>query len=123
VEASARPGKCSSAPATLLQLHADETKRGRIMALFGLINRGLGPMGSFSFGLIATSIGAPWTTASCGLITVAAVAYFAFFRSALGRVHPMIEPITFQRARTDRPGARNSASSLVWVQNGSRRAG
>ena len=42
----------------LLQLHADETNRGRIMSLFGLINRGLGPMGSFPFGLIATVIGA-----------------------------------------------------------------
>jgi hypothetical protein len=36
-----------SSTATLLQIHADETNRGRIMSLFGLINRGLGPMGSF----------------------------------------------------------------------------
>ena len=36
-----------SAIATLLQIHTDETNRGRIMSLFGLINRGLGPMGSF----------------------------------------------------------------------------
>jgi MFS family permease len=45
--------------ATMLQIHADESNRGRIMSLFGLINRGLGPMGSFPFGLIATAIGAP----------------------------------------------------------------
>ena len=74
-----------SATATLLQVHADETNRGRMMSLFGLINRGLGPMGSFPFGLIATSIGAPWTVAACGFLTVAAVAYCAFFRSSLRR--------------------------------------
>ncbi len=36
-----------SAIATLLQIHSDESNRGRMMSLFGLINRGLGPMGSF----------------------------------------------------------------------------
>ena len=45
-----------SAIATLLQIHRDETNRGRIMSLFGLINHGLGPMDSFPFGLIATAM-------------------------------------------------------------------
>jgi hypothetical protein len=45
-----------SAFATLLQIHTDETNRGRIMSLFGLITRGLVPMGSFPFGLIATAM-------------------------------------------------------------------
>jgi MFS family permease len=72
--------------AMLLQLHADETNRGRIMSLFGLINRGLGPMGSFPFGLVATAIGAPWTVAGCGFLTASAVAYFALYRSPLRRV-------------------------------------
>lgn len=39
-----------SSIATSLQMYSDETNRGRIMSLFGLINRGLGPMGSFPFG-------------------------------------------------------------------------
>jgi sugar phosphate permease len=43
-----------SSVATLLQFHTSEQNRGRIMSMFGLINRGLGPMGSFPFGLIAT---------------------------------------------------------------------
>jgi len=47
-----------SSIATLLQVYTDEPNRGRIMSLFGLINRGLGPRGSFPFGLIATLIGA-----------------------------------------------------------------
>lgn len=71
-----------SAIATLLQIHTDETNRGRIMSLFGLINRGLGPMGSFP-GLIATVIGAPWTVAACGFLTVASVAYVVIYRSQL----------------------------------------
>jgi len=69
--------------ATLLQLHADETNRGRIMSLFGLINRGLGPMGSFPFGLVATAIGAPWTVAGCGMLTVITIAYVVLYRSPL----------------------------------------
>jgi predicted MFS family arabinose efflux permease len=69
--------------ATLLQLHADETNRGRIMSLFGLINRGLGPMGSFPFGVVATAMGAPLTVAGCGLLAVGAVAYATLYRSPL----------------------------------------
>jgi hypothetical protein len=46
---------------TLLQIHCDETNRGRIMSRFGLINRGLGPMGSFPFAMIATGM-TPFTT-------------------------------------------------------------
>jgi MFS family permease len=69
--------------ATLLQLHADESNRGRIMSLFGLINRGLGPMGSFPFGLAATAIGAPWTVAGCGALTIGAIAYVVLHRSPL----------------------------------------
>jgi hypothetical protein len=50
-----------SAIVTLLQIRTDETNRGRIMSLFGLINRGLGPMGSFPFALIARAM-IPFTT-------------------------------------------------------------
>jgi hypothetical protein len=58
-----------SSVATLLQIQSAETNRGPMMSLFGLINRGLGPMGSFPFGLVAAAIGAPWTVAICGFIT------------------------------------------------------
>ena len=43
--------------ATLLQIQSAETNRGRRMSLFGLINCGPGPMGSFPFGLVAAAIG------------------------------------------------------------------
>jgi MFS family permease len=77
--------------ATLLQIHIEETNRGRIMSLFGLINRGLGPMGSFPFGLVATAIGAPWTVAACGALTIGLVAYVVLYRSQLRRVRPIGE--------------------------------
>jgi hypothetical protein len=67
----------------LLQIHSEEGNRGRVMSLFGLINRGLGPMGSFPFGLMATAIGAPSTVAICGLLTIALIAYVAFSPSPL----------------------------------------
>jgi len=72
-----------SAVATLLQFHTSEHNRGRIMSMFGLINRGLGPMGSFPFGLIATWIGAPWTVAICGALTIGMVGYVVNFRTSL----------------------------------------
>ena len=72
-----------SSIATLLQVHADETNRGRIMSLFGLINRGLGPMGSFPFGLVATAFGAPATVAGCGILTIVLVGYVAFCQPTL----------------------------------------
>jgi MFS family permease len=72
-----------SAVATLLQVHTSEHNRGRIMALFGMINRGLGPMGSFPFGLVATAIGAPWTVSICGFLTVGLIGYLALGRPQL----------------------------------------
>jgi MFS family permease len=80
-----------SSVATLLQIHADESNRGRVMALFGLINRGLGPMGSFPFGLIATAIGAPWTVATCGILAIVSVAYVVLHQSRLREANLMGE--------------------------------
>jgi MFS family permease len=74
-----------SSTAALLQIHADETNRGRIMSLFGLINRGIGPMGSLPFGMVASAFGAPVTVAACGILTVGAVAYAVLYRSSLRR--------------------------------------
>ena len=60
-----------------------------MMSLFGLINRGLGPMGSFPFGLVAATIGAPWTVAICGLVTVVLTAYMTLLRSDLHSAKPI----------------------------------
>ncbi|HLN84869.1 MAG TPA: MFS transporter, partial [Candidatus Limnocylindrales bacterium] len=80
-----------SSVATLLQMHTDESNRGRIMSMFGLINRGLGPMGSFPFGLLATRLGAPWTVAICGVLTVSLVAYVVLGKAELRQAKPIGE--------------------------------
>ena len=80
-----------SSTATLLQVHADENNRGRIMSLFGLINRGLGPMGSFPFGIVATRIGASETVGVCGLLTIGLIAYVLLWRPQLRHAKPIGE--------------------------------
>jgi MFS family permease len=78
-----------SSVAMLLQMHTTENNRGRIMSLFGLINRGLGPMGTFPFGLMATWLGAPFTVAICGVLTVGLVAQVVLMRSELRQAEPV----------------------------------
>jgi MFS family permease len=80
-----------SSIATLLQVHTGEDNRGRIMALFGMINRGLGPMGSFPFGLLASAVGAPSTVALCGILTVALIGYITLARPQLRAAKPIGE--------------------------------
>lgn len=80
-----------SSIATLLQIYSDESNRGRVMSLFGLINRGLGPMGSFPFGVFASWIGAPWTVAACGSLTVGLISYMVLYRSQLRDAKPIGE--------------------------------
>ncbi|HEX9442841.1 MAG TPA: MFS transporter, partial [Candidatus Binatia bacterium] len=61
--------------ASLLQLHAQENVRGRIMALFGLLNRGLGPMGAFPMGALALWIGAPLALSGAAVLAVFGTGY------------------------------------------------
>jgi MFS family permease len=56
--------------ASLLQLNAQENIRGRIMAFFGLLNRGLGPMGAFPLGSVASWIGAPLAMSIAAVLAV-----------------------------------------------------
>jgi MFS family permease len=81
-----------SSVATLLQVHTTELNRGRIMSMFGLINRGLGPMGSFPFGLMATWVGAPWTVAVCGIVTVGLVAHVTLSRPQFREAKALSDP-------------------------------
>jgi MFS family permease len=80
-----------SSVAMLLQTHTTESNRGRIMAMFGLINRGLGPMGSFPFGLLATWLGVPWTVAICGVLTVSLVPSVVLGKAQLREAKPVGE--------------------------------
>ncbi len=60
---------------TSLQLYSRDATRGRIMSLYGLLNRGLGPMGAFPMGALATLIGAPITVAFGALLGVTMTVY------------------------------------------------
>jgi MFS-type transporter involved in bile tolerance (Atg22 family) len=56
--------------ASILQLNSQENTRGRIMALYGLLNRGLGPMGAFPLGALAAWIGPPLAMSIAALLAV-----------------------------------------------------
>jgi len=75
---------------SLLQIHAREETRGRVMSLFGLINRGLGPTGAFPIGAVGTWLGAPLTISLGGLLAIGMAAYMTLGKPHLRHVS-MIE--------------------------------
>jgi MFS family permease len=75
--------------ASLLQMHTMANIRGRIMGLFGLLNRGLGPMGAFPLGVLAVAIGAPLAlsiAAVAGVLGTASVTLRRRYADSLGVV-------------------------------------
>ena len=75
-----------------LQLHASQNIRGRIMSLYGLLNRGLGPMGAFPMGALATWVGAPFTVAMGAFLGFCVTAYVALGRPHLRGAGALGEP-------------------------------
>lgn len=57
---------------TLLQLVADDDKRGRVMSFYSISFIGLGPFGSLLYGWLASVIGAPYTLMAGGICCMAA---------------------------------------------------
>jgi len=53
---------------TLLQTLVDDDKRGRVMSLYVMAFMGTAPFGSFMAGTLASTIGAPYTVLSSGVI-------------------------------------------------------
>jgi MFS family permease len=75
--------------ASMLQLNARENTRGRIMGLFGLLNRGLGPVGAFPLGVAAAAIGAPLALSIAAVLAVFGTAFVTLrkpYSQALGVV-------------------------------------
>jgi MFS family permease len=62
---------------TLLQTLVDDDKRGRIMSLYVMAFMGTAPFGSFMAGTLASTIGAPYTILSSGIICLAGAMVFA----------------------------------------------
>lgn len=62
---------------TILQTLVDDDKRGRIMSLYAVSFMGTAPLGSFFAGSLAARVGAPWTVAIGGAMSLVAAAVFA----------------------------------------------
>lgn len=61
---------------TLLQTLVDDDKRGRVMSLYVMAFMGTAPFGSFIAGTLASTIGAPYTILSGGIICLAGALIF-----------------------------------------------
>lgn len=64
---------------TLIQSMVPDRLRGRVMAVYSMVFMGMAPFGSLLSGAAADRIGAPWTVAAGGLITIGAAAVFWTF--------------------------------------------
>ena len=62
---------------TLLQTIVDDDKRGRVMSLYVMAFMGAAPFGSFIAGTLASTIGAPYTVLSGGIVCLLGAIIFA----------------------------------------------
>lgn len=62
---------------TLLQTIVEDSKRGRVISLFLMAYFGTTPIGSLAAGALSARVGAPITTAACGLLCLIGVGWFA----------------------------------------------
>ncbi|HXR84261.1 MAG TPA: MFS transporter [Hanamia sp.] len=69
---------------TLLQLHVDDDKRGRVMSFYTVCLQGTMPFGSLLAGAIAGATGGPWAVVVMGLICLLAT-IFIREKNALSR--------------------------------------
>jgi len=79
---------------TLLQTLVDDDKRGRVMSLYVMAFMGTAPFGSFMAGALASTIGAPYTVLSSGIICLTGA--FVFYRN-LPSLRKHIRPIYIQK--------------------------
>lgn len=75
---------------TLLQTLVDDDKRGRVMSLYVMAFMGTAPFGSFMSGTLASTIGAPYTILSSGIICL--IGAIIFYKS-LPSLRKYIRPI------------------------------
>lgn len=86
---------------TLLQTIVEDGKRGRVISLFLMAYFGTTPIGSLAAGALSARIGAPITTAACGLLCLVGVAWFASQRKAIdAETAPILARLNVARAET-----------------------
>jgi len=75
---------------TLLQTLVDDDKRGRIMSLYVMAFMGTAPFGSFMAGTLASTIGAPYTVLSSGIIClIGAIVFYKNLPSLRKHIRPI----------------------------------
>ena len=79
---------------TLLQTLVDDDKRGRVMSLYVMAFMGTAPFGSFMAGTLASTIGAPYTVLSSGIICL--IGAILFYKN-LPSLRKHIRPIYIQK--------------------------
>jgi len=79
---------------TLLQTLVDDDKRGRVMSLYVMAFMGTAPFGSFMAGSLASTIGAPYTVLSSGIICL--IGAILFYKN-LPSLRKHIRPIYIQK--------------------------
>jgi MFS family permease len=75
---------------TLLQTLVDDDKRGRVMSLYVMAFMGTAPFGSFMAGTLASTIGAPHTVLSSGIIClIGAIIFYKYLPSLRKHIRPI----------------------------------
>jgi MFS family permease len=81
---------CMASCNTIVQTIVDEDKRGRVMSFYAIAFIGMAPLGSLLGGSIASKIGAPFTLALCGVLSIVGA---IFFYSRLPEIRKFVRPI------------------------------
>jgi MFS family permease len=75
---------------TLLQTLVDDDKRGRVMSLYVMAFMGTAPFGSFIAGILASTIGAPNTVLSSGVIClIGAIIFYKYLPELRKHIRPV----------------------------------
>jgi len=61
---------------TLIQVMVPDELRGRVMAVYSMMFMGMAPLGALLGGALSDRLGAPWTVAIGGLVSVAGAVWF-----------------------------------------------
>ncbi len=96
---------------TLLQMMTPDALRGRVMALYVMMFMGMAPLGALLAGSVAEIIGAPWTVAAGGLLSV--IGALAFGRKLTAIRAAAHELIVAQQMTAGQPAEMATPSARV----------
>lgn len=85
---------------TLIQTRLDDALRGRVMAIFSMAFLGIAPLGSFTVGTLAHTLGTRPTLVGCGILTLLAG---LFYRHLDRRLSAQTPPAPAAQAETSPP--------------------